>query len=300
MGNSTFSDPNFTLWECGYIVIGCIILAFAIYYVIKTLKDSLITDNNVQGQRSAQIFYIIALFVKSIGLIVAGIMIIVGFPKDEKQPTKWDIYSIIPTGFPGYMTAVAYSYIFFSWCSVCYSSLEKNAVGFYHNSKKLLSILIYIIIALFVISFCFMIASSFLANSKKYYLTVAHNVESVVATIRDLACAVAFLFYLFKIIKLFESCCPSWESPETRLLVMLIVLIIALFLRPVCILTYILIFTKDSGYSEFSDGYFIVFLFECFITELLPLGFIGFIRLTSYSSYNTPVDDNIAAFLALE
>lgn len=300
MSSSPFEGENLKLWEGGYITIGILILIFAIYYVIKTLKETISNDNNIQGQKSAQVFYIIALFVKSAGLLVAGLMLIAGctHKTDKDKYSTWDVYSIIPTGFPGYMTAVAYSYIFFSWCSVCYSSLEKNSIGFYHNSKKFLSILIYSIVILFFISFIFMVLSTFPSID---FLVIAHNVESVVASIRDVACAIAFLFYLFKIYKLFESCCPSWESPETRLLVMLMVLIVALFLRPICILTYVLIFNSNNhNYNEFSTGYFYIFVAECFVTELLPLGFIGFIRLTSTQSYSTPADDNVAAFLALD
>lgn len=300
---SAFSGPNYKLWEAAYYLFGCIFLIFAVVYCILALKDIIAEGNNTAGQFAGQIVYIIAVFVKGIGLFTSGVFISMElyskhFSHDKTGPTYWDVFSVLPGGLPGYVSAAAYCLIFFSWCSVCYSSLERSSVGFYHRSRYIIIALLTFIALGAVISFGFMCYS---VSNPQYKVNDAHLAEAVVASARDFILAFFFIIYLYKIYKLFETPCPRCDSPETRLFTLCVLLIMALFLRPFCSLIYNYIFSsKNTNASEFSVGYFFVFLVEFLLTEILPLGMIGLLRLLSQDAYTTPSDENVAAFLALD
>ena len=297
-----WTEPHYTLWAITYIVLGIIFLIFTIFYLSKTCKDTLTTETNLQGQKAAQIAYIVAIIFKGISLFVAAIFLFCDFTSKTKtykidgkdvSYSYWSVYSIIPTGIPGYVTACAYCFIFFSWCSIAKSNLEKSVTGYYDRSKWVLTVINILILISFAISLTVMLST----NPDK-----AHEAEAIIACLRDSGTAICFLIYLICIFKLFESPCPSVFSPETRLSAMLIILIAALILRPISTMIYVLIFSKNgedgTNYSEFSIGYYIVFLFEFIVTEVLPLSIIGVVRILNSQSYLN--DENIAAFLALD
>ena len=297
-----WTQPHEGLWIVTYIILGFIFLIFTIFYLSKTCKDTFSTETNLQGQKAAQIAYIVAIIFKGLSLFVAAIFLLCDFTSKMKtykidgkdvSYSYWSVYSIIPTGIPGYVTACAFCFIFFSWCSIAKSNLEKSVSGYYDRSKWVLTVINILILIGFAISLTVMLSTD---------PVKAHEAEAIIASVRDSGTAICFLIYLICIFKLFESPCPSAFSPETRLSAMLIILIVALILRPISTMIYVLIFTgkdgKSSSYSEFSIGYYIVFLVEFLLTEILPLSIIGIVRLLNTQSYLA--DDNIAAFLALD
>lgn len=300
-------------WKFTYYVLGIILILFAIIYVIFTFSELKNEYGQEHGKFSAQISYIICVFVKGLGLLVCGVFLSYNFntryvSAPSGQPnsnvTLWGMYSVLPGGIPGYMTSIAYCFIFFSWCSVCLTFLDRNSVGFYKTSKTILLSLLTGIIIGFITSFIFMLLA---ANSHIGGTTVdgAHMAEAMIATVRDIVIAIAFIIYLFKISKLFETACPSYASVEGRLFWLCVMLIIALIFRPFCILTYHMIFaskrnTEIQKKSEFSNAYLIIFLIEQTITELLPLGLIGYLRLCDISKGSSASDDKNSAFLAFD
>ena len=315
-----WKDPQFSLWEYTYLVLGLLFLAFSIFYVYKTIRATFNDQQNVQGKFTAQIAYIIAIFTKSICLIISAIFLFAGFAnsdsanslkevegtsnyrylledKNNTTSSYWTRFQILPGAIPGYVSAVAYTLIFFSWCSICYDALEKNTAGFYKQIKIVPMVLVSMITGMFVISLILILA----LNSK-----ILSMVEAIIAAIRDIIIAVCFIIYLNMISSLFMSLCPHICAPENRLFFLLILLIVALLLRPVCALVYNFVVLKlpnppeQLPIDEFSYGYYIVFLIEFLLTEVMPLGMIGIIHLTSNDSYSQSQDNSVAAFLALD
>lgn len=300
-----FIEPHETFWAVAYFVLGTIFLVCTIYYIIKTWKETFSSEysNNLQGQKSSQFAYIAAIIVKTISLFVTGIFLIKNYTKVETSTLKcydnytsnctkytyWDKYSVIPTGIPGYVSAITYCVFFFSWCSIAKSNLEKSVTGYYTGSRWVLVGMNTFIVIGATISILMMAISN--PDS-------AHNVEAAIASVRDITTAICFSVYFFCIFKLFDSPCTSINSPEARLLSILCVLIIALIFRPVSILIYVSIFSSGKR-NEFSYGYFIIFLVEFIITEAFPLAIIAFVKLHNAETYSNP-DDNVAAFLALD
>ena len=274
-----------------YIVFGVIFLIYGIVYVALTCKQTCEEKDETQGQFASQVVYIVAIFVKAIGLFVSGLFLIVKTPTAEDHSFN-DKYSVIPGGFPGYMTAVAYCFIFFSWCSVCLDCLEKNSTKFYQRSKWVLMTLISIIVVLFLIFFICMLTVS---------TGPFHRVEQGVAITRDLILAIMFAIYLYKIYKLFEEPCPGCGQPESRLFILCLILIIALILRPISILGYSL-WTNPPGSakkrSEFSPEYLAIYIVELIITEVVPFATIGLTRILGTYKANEPSDE-VSSFMTL-
>ena len=300
--NITFYNESYKSWEYTYYIIGLILILFAIIYVFLSYSELIAEFGQEHGKFAAQISYIIALFIKGTGLMVCGYFLTKKFQTTviPNNITIWGKYSVLPGGLPGYVTAAAYCFIFFSWCSVCLTFLDHNAVGFYRTSKTILLILLSVIILGFMISFYFMFNSSNPVNLDK-----AHFIEAIIASIRDVFIAIAFGIYLRKIFQLFETTCPSCTSIDGRLFWLCVMLIIALICRPFCILTYHLIFASKTAFetskkSEFSTGYLLVFLIEQTITEIIPLGLIGYLRLVDLSRSNSIADEKNSAFLGFD
>jgi hypothetical protein len=300
-----FVVPHEDFWAAAYFLLGTIFLVGTIYYIAKTWEETFSNEflNNLQGQKSSQIAYITALIVKTISLFVTGIFLVSNFTTKETSTKKcfdpeqtnctfytyWEKYSVIPTGIPGYVSAITYCVFFFSWCSIAKTNLEKSVIGYYTSSKWALVVMNAFIVIGAIISISMMAVS----NPDR-----AHSVEAIIASIRDIGTALCFGIYFFCIFKLFDSPCTSINSPEARLFSIIFVLIVALILRPVSIIIYVEIFSTGKR-NEFSYGYFIIFLIEFIITEALPLATIAFVRLHNTDSYSSP-DDNVAAFLALD
>lgn len=273
-----------------YYVLGSIFIVFACIYMALTLKTTCEEKDETQGQFNAQIAYIAAVICKGIGLIVSGIFLTVKTPTAEDHSFN-DRYSVLPGGIPGYVSAIAYCFIFFSWCSVCFDCFEKNATKFYSRSKWVLTSLISIVVLLFAISFICMLSVS----AAKF-----HRVEQGVAITRDLILALMFAIYLYKIYKLFEDPCPGCGQPESKLFFICITLIVSLVMRPISIAIYSLwIYPpgKAERKSEFSPSYFVIFLVEFLLTELIPLGSIGYTRLIGTLSSNE-VSNELSTFMA--
>lgn len=267
-------------------VLASIFIIFGIIYTLLTIRQTCEEKGEVQGQFEAQIMYIAAVFCKGLGLFVTGIFLAFKTPTGSDDEF-WNKYSVLPGGIPGYVTAIAYCFIFFSWCSVCLDSLEKDSVKFYARSKWVLLTLISGIVVLFLVMIICMQAC-------KDYGTF-HKIEASVAILRDLIIAFLFILYLHRIFKLFEEPCSGFSSPETKLLFICITLIVSLIMRPISIGIYTLWVTK---YSEFSTSYLIIFLVEIVITEIIPIGSIGITRLSGYNQ-RAKQNEDVAQFLAI-
>ena len=279
---------NFTIT---YIVFGIIFFIYGIIYTSLTIKTTCEEKDETQGQYNSQIVYIIAIFVKAVGLIVSGIFL------EAKTPTCYDHdffdrYFVLPGGLPGYMTGIAYCFIFFSWCSVCFDCLEKNTTQFYQRSKWVLMTAIGLIVVFFFIFFICMLAVD---------ISTFHRIEQAFAICRDLLLAIMFALYLYKIYKLFEEPCPGCGQPESRLFLLCIVLIVSLILRPISILGYSL-WTNPPGNSqkrsEFSSEYLAIYIIEFIVTEKVPFLTIGLTRLIGTWKSREPTDE-LSSFMAL-
>lgn len=286
-----YPPSGIKLFAITYVILGILLMIFSIIYFILTIKTTCEEKDAGHGHFGAQVSYIVALFVKCLGLIISGIFLLTHPPTSEDHSFN-DKYSVLPGGIPGYTTAIAYCFIFFSWCSVCYDYLEKGSTGFYDKSRGILITLISIIVLLFSISFICMIA----INPKTF-----HRVEQGVAITRDLILAIMFTLYLVKIYKLFEECCPGFHSPETKLFVLCSLLIFSLIMRPIGIAIYSL-YTNPPGNlkhrSEFNTAYFFIFLIEFILTELIPLLAIGLTRLIG-TNKRTTIPEDVSTFIAI-
>lgn len=305
-----YSSGELDLWKYTYLILGIAFLIFFIFYIWSTIRDTINDSSNIQGKFWAQISYLIALFAKAACLIVSAIFLFVGFAEksaesnvvtlellsnqtEKSSSAKWGKYQILPGAIPGYLSACAYAFIFFSWCSVCYDALEKSTIGFYKQIKTVLIGLTAIIILSFIISICLIFT---LEDVRK-----PATAEALIASIRDWIIAFCFIMYFWKISSLFTISCPHMCIPENRLFWLLIMLIVSLTLRPVCALVYnFAVANGKIGFSEFSAKYYVIFLIEFIITEAMPLFLVGYTHLTSSDSYSGAKDDNVAAFLALD
>ena len=311
-----WETPQYELWQYTYLVLGLLFLAFSIFYVYKTIQETCSDHHNIQGKFQAQITYIAAIFTKAICLLVSAILLFTGSASTQASNsidlnsinsqylsdssnstgTTWSRYQVLPGAIPGYVSALAYTMIFFSWCSVCYDALEKSTIGFYKQIKTVLIVLTAIIIVLFLLALIII----FSVNDN----SVPSMVEAIIAAIRDVVISICFIIYLKMISSLFSAPCPNCCAPENRLFSLLILLIFSLLLRPICALVYNFVVIgyphRRETQIEFSVGYYIVYLIEFLLTEIMPLGMIGLMHLTSSDSYSTPQDDSVAAFLGLD
>ncbi|KAI5525060.1 hypothetical protein TVAGG3_0260170 [Trichomonas vaginalis G3] len=271
-------------------IFAALFIIFGIIYLLFTIRQTCEEKGEVEGQFEAQISYITAVFCKGLGLFITGLFLAIRTPKPGNHDF-WDRYSVLPGGIPGYVTAIAYCFIFFSWCSVCFDSLEKDSVKFYSRSKWVLMTLISLVCVFFTISIICMLT----INPETF-----HKVEATIAILRDLIIFFLFSLYLRRIFKLFEEPCPGWSSPETKLLFICITLIVSLIIRPISIGIYTLwIYPPNHDKrSEFATTYLIIYLIEILITEIVPIGSIGITRLTG-SMQKTAKSEDVAQFLAI-
>jgi len=205
--------------------------------------------------------YTLALLFKGLGSICSGLIFACStnseiFELRKKSWSIWDKYSIFSSGFPGYVIAAAYCFIFFSWCSLCLKCFAKDSKSFYVCGMKTLKFLLTIIILGFFSS-----AIPVLLVEDR---SIPHKVEAIIACVRDFVIAVSFFLYLLTIWKLFENPCNiCFSSAESKLLNTCIMLIIVMVLRMISIIIYTFVINKYPSYSEFSTNYFWIFLSEC-------------------------------------
>lgn len=244
-------------WTAAYVIIGAILVLVGIAHFWISRGDLFGPRSQEEhGQFSAQVTFLCGIFARGIGHIVSGIIV--------AKRWNWAHYSLLASGLPGYITAIGYCFIFFSWCSVVVDFVAKKSTGFYKKSKITLLALAIGVTVGFIISFGCMYSDS----------EPAHAAEGAIATLRDFVIAGAFAIYMFKVWKLFENPCGQCGTPEMNILIMCGILIAALIFRGISIIAYIYIISKvaetNPGY-ECSMSYLGIFILEMILCEIMPL-----------------------------
>ena len=207
--------------------LGGIFLIYFLIYSIPTIKELCVEPQMIPGGTISQISFMLALLIKGIGIIISGL----GIQKD------WDfvLFSLFSNGLPGYFIAMAYCFIFFSWCSVCVQAANRTSKNFFQTSYCILKALIILIWIGFIAAAC-CVAALYQRNEKSS--RIAHMIEAGIASTRDLIIAFAFTIYLFKIREIFGTLHCSFRHSETRIMSVCIILTIAVFYRSISIEVY--------------------------------------------------------------
>ena len=137
------SNPNLIpSFEAAYYSLGFIFLIYGIAYIIYSLKSPS-PQMQSNGSQGSQISFIICLFARGIGLIINAILI--------SKKISLSTISLFTSGLPGYLTAVAYTFIFFSWCNLCVEVLSKDSKEFFIKTQRSLFWILFMLILIFVI-----------------------------------------------------------------------------------------------------------------------------------------------------
>ena len=199
----------------------------------------------------AQVFYIIAVFVKSLGLLGTSLLYLVFLSNKSRFIKTWVTYSVIPGGLPGYISCFSFCHIFYAWCCSFFEHIHESS--FANNAYKIMKYVSYSVLGGFFICLLFMIFQD---------PEVFHTVEAFVAMIRDTVLGIVFIVFIFRIRFLLEG------KQSLIMYYSSIFMVIGLFSRvfSVAIYTY-----RYSGkISEFQKEYYFVYIL-CFVfAETLP------------------------------
>jgi len=275
--NSTDVSSIIDRFEKFDLITGGSLFLFMLVYSFFSIKNLIYYTQKQKDFITAQIMFMIGLLAKSCALFFSGILI--------NGRSNWGTITAILHGFSGYMTGVAYCYIFFSWTSACSSFLGKDFAHFISSLRSVLYTLIVFMIVCFVSMICLMLLSS--------QSTIAHYIEAGVASFRDIVLSLSFFSYFRKIFSLAEPPYCDFSKPETGIIFLSLYLIITLSLRSLSIITYAL-YWSDWGSifknknRECTNTYFGVYAFEQLVYELSPLIIIGITRIKHimYESYD--------------
>ena len=263
------------------VVSGSVLLIFAfvyLYYIIKEYKNSAEKEDY---SALPQIVFFIALLWKGVSLILTSIF-------RKYNSSNWANFSVILTGLAGYISALAYAVIFFTWTALCANYLGHDFAGFYKASRSGLLTIIIIVFIMLILALVMM----FLGSSEQK--VIYHYIEASCASFRDIIIAICFFMYFRKVLALSEAPYCDRNKPETKVFFMCGFLITVLVLRATSILVYAF-FWSDWGNlagkcREFNGyGYFSDYVLEQILLEFLPLFYIGVTRInliidTPYSS----------------
>ncbi|OHT01721.1 hypothetical protein TRFO_31331 [Tritrichomonas foetus] len=275
---------QFSLVNYAYMSVFFILASIYITLTFKSLKNLKFLDPIAYN---AQIAYISAVCVKGASYMTCSILFIIPqFPKTNQTYYYhiWKRWNVLAMGTPGYVSAAAYCCIFFSWCNICITYLSKNSKSFYEKSGTFIKVLLVIIFILFISSTSVVVIANVEVSNN------AHYFEAGVATFRDFCIGFCFLVYMIHVLQQFrESGNMRKSSPEFRLFVMCVTLILVLFIRTASIVFYT--FHYSGQIHEFSLERLIMFAIEQFITELFPFTTIAAVRLFSIDEYSfTPIE----------
>jgi len=230
--------------------------------------------------KRAQISFIIALFLRGIGFTTNSILI-------SKKITLGTI-SMFTSGLPGYMTVVAYTMIFFSWCTVCYEVLSNDSKTFFQKSQRVLT---WILICLAI---CFVIAMIIFCSANNVY---GHKTEAMIATVRDIVLGCFYASYLYEIQTLFKTSICDFSKPEIKLYILCSILAFALFYRSISIQIYTWYYSYNRDCTK---KYLVNLIIDMILDEIIPVLAIGLVRFCgiiqpiksrSEISISTPLDD---------
>ena len=292
--NSTFYDGIHDLAESVVqsfrifdIILGVLFLGFLLVFIYFTYKEYRNSTIKPETPLSSQIVYILALLVKGTSYVITSVC------REYDDNEKWGKLSCCIIGLAGYISAITYSYIFFTWAALCANYLGHDFAVFYGASKKILISIIVIVVVMFLVSISFMLV----------HYSKMHYIEASFASMRDFFIAIAFIVYYKKVFALSESPHCIMCNPETKIYVMCGFLITVLIFRAASILVYTLCWSDWGNLAdkcrEFNGyGYFTEYVIEQIILEFCPLLYIGITRIIqiqsqSYSQINVNEADYI-------
>ena len=264
------------------LVSGIILIIFSIIYTFFFVKDCRNSVANKDNDITHQIVFSIALLWKGISLLISATL------RDYKD-SNWGLLSVLITGSAGYMSAIAYCFIFFTWTALCANYLGHDFAVFYKNSRRLLLTLVCIVVGMLVISVSFMYFST-----NEEFGKIFHYAEASFASARDIIIAIFFILYFKKVLGLAEAPYCGKDKPETKIFLMCGILISILIFRAASILFYAFYWSDWGNLAgkcrEFNGySYFIDYSIEQVLFEFLPLLYIGGTRIhqiidTAYTS----------------
>ena len=261
VSNISFCSSNPKLipaFESSYILFSALFLIYAIVYIIISIRTSNDSQITAPGSSLSQISFIVCLIVRGLGFLANGILI--------AKHISLKTISLFTSGFPGYVTAVAYTFIFFFWCNLCAEVLSNDYKTFFFKTQKSL----FLILSGLAIAFIVAMIIFFTENNE-----FGHTVEAIIASLRDAVLSFYYFIYLIRIKKLFKTSCCDLTKQETRLYIICTLLALALFYRAITIQVY----TWYYSSRECSKEYLGNLIFDMLATEVIPLFAIGIIRI---------------------
>ena len=250
----TYTNLNkdlITIWIYSLFILSFITLILIIYYCFKTLKFTFSTRLMSPVSFLAQIWFIIAVFIKGIGIFGSGFLLLFFFKNENYFLKLWERYSVIPGGLPGYVSSFAYCYVLNAWCRTYFDYIQaSNYAEFTHKVLKYTS---YSVLILFFIFLFLMIF-----QDPKLY----HTFEAIVAITRDTIISIIFLSFIFKVKKLYEGKHTIFMYLSSTCMV------IGLFSRTLSVVIYTFYFSGNN--SEFESLYLIIYILFFIFSDIIP------------------------------
>ena len=294
---------NHLYWVIAYSTLGGIFVLIGLIFFFLTYRE-ICSNMKRDIDFKSQVLFLCAVFTKGIGFFITIIFFIkikpirgneYDFEQVKSYYDKYDRFSILTTGLPGYIIALAYGTIFLSWCKICCTCLDHDSKSFF-NFSKIISYSLAIIVGSVFIPTALIVVISGPNYKDGIVMYRAHKIEAICACVRDVSIALCFVFYLKSIWSLLEC-----RFPDTWIAFKVLLLFFVLILRVISILVYTFSFKgnkKDN--STFGKKYFLLFIFEKFIPEGLPLSFIAFMGWAQCSVSNTASQNSVDGFNVFE
>lgn len=253
------------------------ILCFILFvgYTIYTVRDFCKNKPENKGAVATQVWFIISTAIYAVSYSVSAFL-------KSTAIGNWGLISLVTCGTAGYVSAIAYGYIFFSWTSMCAILVGKDFSAFSSRSGIIIRILLAVSIICYVVSLILVIIPE-VDESKAEMSIIAHTVEAMMAVIRDLFLSVAFIVYHIKIKKLSDPPHYITKKPEARLFRICLYLIISLIGRAISVLVYTFYWASwtvagTQPYKECNYGYFAEYTIEQVLFQVAPLFLISLVR----------------------
>lgn len=248
-------------FEGVYFIGGIICVIIGIIYGIFIWKDFKTLTPKLPCYKSSQILFVVSVLMRGLGYIAQAI-ITMQFPDNYKTLYMCDPITI---GLPSYLLTISYLFLFYLWISICVNLISNDSTSGLRERTKI----VFNCLLIFTLTLGFvLIAVLTLSFIQNYDFTdIIHEIEVLLAIIRDFFTATIILIYSIIIIRMSnQPLCSNYK--ESAYFWMLLCLVIPLYIRSGSLIFFLYVLMNKIGGRRLEN--FINTSISAFLSEVFP------------------------------